>query len=77
MKTEFLHNFISKHRYAVLSTVSADGQPEAALIGFAVASGFRLIIYTIRTSRKFTNLTQNRSVALAIGWDNEQTVPTT
>jgi uncharacterized pyridoxamine 5'-phosphate oxidase family protein len=74
MRTEFLYNFISKHRYAVLSTVSSEGMPEAALVGFAVAPDLRLIIDTIRTSRKFTNLTQNRSVALVIGWDNEQTV---
>ena len=74
MKTEFLYDFLARHKYAVLSTVSSEGQPEAALVGFAVATDLRLIIDTIRTSRKFTNLTQNRSVALVIGWDNEQTV---
>jgi hypothetical protein len=57
MKTEFLYNFISNHKYAVLSTVSSEGLPEAALVDFAVAPDLRLIIDTIRTSRKFTNLT--------------------
>lgn len=74
MKTEFLYDFLSRHRFAVLSTVSSEGNPEAALVGFAVAPDLRLIIDTIHTSRKFTNLTQNRSVALVIGWENEQTV---
>jgi uncharacterized pyridoxamine 5'-phosphate oxidase family protein len=74
MKTDFLYDFISKHRFAVLSTVSSEGNPEAALVGFAVAPDLRLIIDTMRTSRKFTNLTQNRTVALVIGWENERTI---
>jgi uncharacterized pyridoxamine 5'-phosphate oxidase family protein len=74
MKTEFLYNFISKRRYAVLSTVTAKGKPESALVGFAVAPDLRLIFDTVSTSRKFKNLTQNGSIAFVIGWDNEQTV---
>jgi len=74
MNTEFLYNFISKRRYAVLSTVTAKGKPEAALVGFAVAPDLRLIFDTVSTSRKFKNLTQNGSIAFVIGWDNEQTV---
>lgn len=74
MKKEFIYDFILKHRYAVLSTVSAEGNPEAALVGFAVAPDLRLIIDTVRTSRKFSNLTQNSTVALVIGWENEQTL---
>jgi len=74
MDKEFLYNFITKHRFAVLSTVSADGNPEAALVGFAVAPDLRLIIDTVRTSRKFANLRTNSTVALVIGWENEQTL---
>lgn len=74
MKTEFLYNFISKRRYAVLSTVTAKGKPECALVGFAVAPDLRLIFDTVSTSRKFKNLSQNGSIAFVIGWDNEQTV---
>jgi len=74
MEKDFLYNFISQHRYAVLSTVSAEGNPEAALVGFAVAPDLRLIIDTIRTSRKFTNLSLNCYIALVIGWENERTV---
>jgi uncharacterized pyridoxamine 5'-phosphate oxidase family protein len=74
MKKDDLYKFISSHRYAVLSTVSSDGNPEAALVGFAVSPDLRLIIDTVRTSRKFTNLSANRTVALVIGWENEQTL---
>jgi uncharacterized pyridoxamine 5'-phosphate oxidase family protein len=74
MNTEFLYNFISRHRYAVLSTVSSMGFPESALIGFAVAPDLKLIFDTVSTSRKYPNLIQNHSVSLVIGWENEQTV---
>lgn len=74
MKTEYLYNFISKHRYAVVATVSAKGDPEAALVGFAAAPDLRLIFDTVSTSRKYKNLIQNGSIALVIGWDAEKTV---
>jgi uncharacterized pyridoxamine 5'-phosphate oxidase family protein len=74
MKTEFLYNFISKYRYAVISTVSAKGNPEAALVGFAVAPDLRLIFDTVSTSRKYKNLIQNGAIALVIGWEDERTV---
>jgi uncharacterized pyridoxamine 5'-phosphate oxidase family protein len=74
MKSNFLYNFISKHRNAVLSTVASDGTPESALVGFAVAPDLRIIFDTVSTSRKYKNLNLNHSVAFVIGWDNEQTV---
>lgn len=74
MNTEFLYNFISNRRYAVVSTVSSKGVPEAALVGFAVSPDLRLIFDTVSTSRKYKNLTQNGAIALVIGWDAEQTV---
>jgi general stress protein 26 len=74
MTTEFLYNFISKHRYAVLSTVSADGHPEASLVGFAVTPDLKLIFDTVTSSRKYKNLIKNSSIALVIGWEGEQTI---
>lgn len=74
MKTEFLYNFISKQRYAVISIVSAKGNPESALVAFAVAPDLRLIFDTVSTSRKYKNLIQNGAIALVIGWDAETTV---
>jgi uncharacterized pyridoxamine 5'-phosphate oxidase family protein len=74
MNKDFLYNFISKRKYAVLSTVTSKGKPEAALVGIAVAPDLRLIFDTVSTSRKYRNLTQNGAIALVIGWDNEQTI---
>ena len=74
MKTDFLYKYITKHRYAILCSVTPEGHPEAALIGFTVAPDLRLIFDTVSTSRKFKNLISNNSVALVIGWEDEQTV---
>ena len=74
MKTEFLYNFISKHKYAVLSTVTKENLPEAALVGIAVTTDLKIIFDTVSTSRKYENLITNPSIAFVIGWDNEQTI---
>lgn len=74
MTPEFLYNFLSEHKYAVLSTVTKDNCPEAALIGFAVTTDLQIIFDTAQTSRKYQNLIANPSIALVIGWENEQTL---
>jgi uncharacterized pyridoxamine 5'-phosphate oxidase family protein len=74
MNTEYLYNFISKQRYAVVASVTSKGDPQAALVGFAVAPDLKLIFDTVSTSRKYKNLTQNGAIALVIGWDAEQTI---
>jgi hypothetical protein len=38
MKTEFLYELHSKHKFAVLSTVTKDNLPEAAVVGFAITT---------------------------------------
>lgn len=74
MTHQFIHDFIAKHPYAVLSTINAEGKPEAALVGIAVTPDLELIFDTPRKARKFGNLMASSSVALVIGWDNEQTM---
>lgn len=74
MTTEFLYNFISKNKYAVLSTVTKDNHAEAALVGIAVTPDLTIIFDTVSTSRKYTNLIENPSIAFVIGWENEQTI---
>ena len=71
---QFLFNFISKNKYAVLSTVTKDNLAEAALVGIAVTTDLKIIFDTVTTSRKYENLIKNPSIAFVIGWDNEQTI---
>jgi general stress protein 26 len=74
MTKEFLHDFISKQKYAVLSTATQNNSPESALIGFAVSPDLKIIFDTVISSRKYQNLISNSSVSLVIGWENERTV---
>src|SRR5437773_2169487 len=74
MTKEFLYNFIFKNKYAVLSTVTEDNLPEAALVGIAVTADLKIIFDTVNTSRKYQNLIKNPSIAFVIGWDNEETI---
>ena len=74
MTKEFLYNFIKQYNLAVISTLSKDNKPEAALVGFAVSQDLEIVFDTVKTSRKYKNILQNPSVAVVIGWDNETTV---
>ena len=59
---------------AVVSTLSKDNKPEAALVGFAISKDLEIVFDTVKTSRKYRNLSQNPLVAVVIGWDNETTM---
>lgn len=74
MTTKFLYDFIAGNEYAVLSTVTADHQAEAALVGIAVTADLRIIFDTSATSRKYHNLMKNPSIAFVIGWKEERTI---
>ena len=62
MTREFLHKFIKPHKLAVVSTLSKDNKPEAALVGFAVSEDLEIVFDTVKTSRKYQNLTLGPNV---------------
>jgi general stress protein 26 len=74
MTKEFLYNFIKQYSLAVISTLSKEHKPEAALVGFAISKDLEIVFDTVKISRKYQNLLQNPLVAVVIGWDNETTV---
>ena len=74
MNVEEVFQFMNRERLAVLATVDEKGQPEAALMGFAVTPALELIFDTVRTSRKYPNLKKNPQVAWVIGCTTEITV---
>lgn len=65
---------MKEHGLMVVSTVSADGKPQAAVVEFGETDDFTLIIDTLKSSRKYKNLQTNRNVAVVVGWDNDITV---
>jgi hypothetical protein len=64
MTTQFLYDFISRNKYAVLSTVNEKGLSEAALVGIAATTDLKIIFDTVTTSRKYKNLFSNPAIAL-------------
>jgi len=67
-----LLTFVRRSKLAVVSTTSAAGAPQAAVVGIAVTDA--LVFDTLETSRKAVNLRRDARVAVVIGWDEEQTV---
>jgi general stress protein 26 len=66
MTEEFIYDFISKHMYAVLSTVTPNHFPESAVVGFAVTKDLKIIFDTVTTSRKYQNLLKNPAIAFGL-----------
>jgi general stress protein 26 len=62
-----LLNFMREHPLAVEASVSAEGGPQAAVVGFVVTDELELFFDTAETSRKVANLRRNPRVAFAIG----------
>ena len=71
---ELALEFATRHRLAVLSTASREGQPQSALMGVAITPDFEIVFDTLTTSRKYANLCVNRRVALVIGCESETTL---
>lgn len=74
MNVEEVFEFMNRESLAVLATVSEGGQPEAALMGFAVTPDLEIIFDTVKSSRKYPNLKKNPRVAWVIGCTTEITV---
>jgi pyridoxine/pyridoxamine 5'-phosphate oxidase len=61
-----LHAFLCQHRLAVVAT-TANGSPQAAVVGIAVADTLDIVFDTISTSRKYQNLRADPRIAMVIG----------
>lgn len=73
---EEIFTFLDAHRMAVVSTNSAKGAPESALIYAVPTRDLEILFYTLETTRKCANLRRDGHVALVIGWppEGERTV---
>ncbi len=72
-KSEII-DFIKSNSLMTISSVSATGQPQAALVGFGETDSFQLIIGTSNVSRKYSNILKNPNVAVVIGGNGPKTV---
>jgi hypothetical protein len=74
MNVEEVFAFMATESLAVLSTVTERGEPEAALVGFAVTPKLEIVFDTVKSSRKYPNLQKNQGMAWVIGCTTEVTV---
>ena len=69
-----LYQFMSQHRYGVVSSISGNGGPQSALVGIAVSPELEIIFDTVKSSRKYGNLVARPECCFVVGWAGEQTV---
>jgi pyridoxine/pyridoxamine 5'-phosphate oxidase len=69
-----IYEFISKQKLGVLGTLSSGGIPQSALVGIAVTPELEIIFDTVKSSRKFQNLTSNPECSFVVGWAGEVTI---
>jgi hypothetical protein len=69
----FLHSFLVRYRYGVVSSLSSQGSPQSALVGIAVTPELEIVFDTVKSSRKYPNLIQRPSCSMVVGWSGEQT----
>lgn len=67
-------NFLDQHDTCVIATVSTDGKPEAATVGFSHDESFKILIATNQSTRKAKNLLSNPKIALVTGFEGAETV---
>lgn len=64
--------FVRRHPLAVQASVTPEGTPQAAVIGFVVNDRFELFFDTLASSRKCENLRRSPRIALVVGWELEE-----
>lgn len=71
-KKKIVLDFIMKNKLGVISTISAEGNPESAVMIISQKNNLELIFQTPNNYRKYANLKKNPKVAIAFGFDLEE-----
>src|SRR5271165_3142173 len=69
-----LFDFIHSQKLGVLGSLSPEGAPQSSLVGIAVTPDLEIIFDTVKSSRKYRNLTANPACSFSIGWSGEATL---
>jgi hypothetical protein len=64
-KSELLA-YLRSQRLGVLGTLAPSGDPQAALIGYAVTPDFELLFDTLQTTRKYRNMMAHPRVSFTV-----------
>ena len=74
MSRDKLLEFARRHRFAAVTTASSSGEPQVAIVRFVTMDALEVVFDTTDTTRKVVNLRRNARTAVAIGWDDNQTI---
>jgi general stress protein 26 len=74
MSQDELLAFARRHRFAAVASASSSGEPQVAIVRFVATDAFEVVFDTTDTTRKVVNLRRNPRIAVAIGWDENQTI---
>jgi general stress protein 26 len=66
--------YLRSQRLAVVSSTSASGAPQAALVGVAVTDALEIVFDTTSVTRKHANLSRDARAAVTFGGPGEQTL---
>jgi|SRR5579872_3436272 len=69
-----LFEFLDRHKLGVLGSISPGDVPQSSLVGIAVTPSLEIIFDTVKSSRKYRNLTTKPACSFVIGWAGETTV---
>ena len=67
MERSELLAYLRSHQLGVLGTLAASGQPQGALVGYAVTTDLEILFDTLRTTRKYANMMANPRVSFTVG----------
>jgi len=67
MTRDTLLAFLRSHRHATQASVSAAGNPQAAIVGIAVSDQFEIVFDTLESTRKASNLIRDARIAFVVG----------
>ncbi|MFO0738854.1 MAG: pyridoxamine 5'-phosphate oxidase family protein [Labilithrix sp.] len=73
MKRPELVEFLRAQKWAVETSVTTAGAPQAAVVGVAVSDELELVFDTLGDTRKAANLRADPRIALVMGWDDGKT----
>lgn len=74
MSLEAAKQFLNQFETCIVATADANGQPQAATVGFSVDDEFKILIATNQNTRKAANLAENNKIAFVVGFEGPKTV---
>ena len=67
MERNELLAYLLSNRLGILGTLAPSGEPQAAIVGYAVTPDLEIIFDTLQTTRKYRNMTANPCVSFTVG----------